>query len=172
MNTIKDFVTSFPSLTLHAESLLLWRKILSHSFQNYYSHQAQLLQSKHTPQGVFLGRSGFETKGGTGEGSWPPHRIKSSPYPSCLTPSLSWLETKYWKKVSLIAFKQILSKILSVLHIFRFIIMTYLKNFIGIESFSTKQCPTELSPWIIHPLFSILKKFSLYFHLVCCPHHV
>ena len=167
MNTIKDFVTSFPSLTWHAESLLLWRKILSHSFQNYYSNQ-----SKHTHQGVFLGRSRFETKGGTGEGSWPPHRIESSPYPSCLTPSFPWLETKYWKKVSLIAFKQILSKILSALYIFRFIIITYLKSFIGIESFSTKQCPTELSPWIIHPLFSILKKFSLYFHLACYPHHI
>ena len=62
MNTIKDFTTSFSSLTWHAVNLLLWKKILSHSFQNYYRNQ-----TKHTPQGVFYGGSRFTTKGGTRE---------------------------------------------------------------------------------------------------------
>ena len=34
--------------------------------------------------------------------------------------------------------------------------MTYLENFIGIKSLSTKQCPAELSPRIIPPVFPIL----------------
>ena len=89
-----------------------------------------------------------------------PPRPPPLPFPSYLTSFLLWLETKYWKKVSLIAFKQILPKILPMLHIFNFIIMAYLKNFIGIESLSTKQSPAELSPWIIHPILSILAKVS------------
>ena len=62
MNIIKDFTTSFPSLTWHAVKLLLWKKILSHSFQNYYRNQ-----TKHTPQGVFYGGSRFTIKGETRE---------------------------------------------------------------------------------------------------------
>ena len=57
---------------------------LSHYFQNYSN------QTKHTPQGVFNGGSGFATKGETGEGSDPPHqKTESSLFPSCLTPSFS-----------------------------------------------------------------------------------
>ena len=67
LNTIKDFPTSFPFLTLHTVNLLLWRKILSHSFQNNYSNQI-----KHTPKGGFYGESRFATKGGTGKGSERP----------------------------------------------------------------------------------------------------
>ena len=75
---------------------------LSHSFQNYYCNQ-----TKHTPQSVFNGLSEFATKGGTGEGSEPPHqKNEPSPFPSCITPSLPWLQTTYWEKVSLISFRQ------------------------------------------------------------------
>ena len=116
-------------------------------------------QTKYTPQGVFYGRSGFATKRGTGEGSEPPQqKFGSSPFLSCLIPSLAWLQTTYRKKVSLIVFRQILPNILPVVHIFSFIIMAYLKKFIGIKFLSTKQCPAELSPWIIPPLFPILPK--------------
>ena len=66
LNTIKDCATSFPSLNLHAVNLLLWKKILSHSLQNYYSNQI-----KHAPQGVLYG--GFAARGRTGEGS-PPYK--------------------------------------------------------------------------------------------------
>ena len=62
MNTIKDFATSFPSLTWHAVNLLLWKKVLSHSFPNYYRNQ-----TKYILRGAFYGGSRFTTKGGTSE---------------------------------------------------------------------------------------------------------
>ena len=62
------------------------------------------------------------------------------------------------EKVSLIAFRQIVSKLLPLVHIFSFIITTYLKNFIGVKSITTKQFPPELSPWIIPPVFPISSK--------------
>ena len=54
------------------------------------------------------------------------------------------------KKVSLIVFKtQILPKILPVMCILSFTIMTYLKKLIGIKSLNTKQCPAGILPRII-----------------------
>ena len=114
LNTIKNFATSFPFLSLHAVNLLLWKKILSHFFQIYYSNQ-----TKHTPQGVFYTWSGFATRGETGEGSphpcpkssvsshfcmsFPTKKLSPLPFLSfSFTPSLPSLQTKYWKKVSLI----------------------------------------------------------------------
>ena len=64
----------------------------------------------------------------------------------------------YCKKVSLIAYRQILPKILHVVLIFSFTIMAYFEKFVGIKSYSTKQCPAELSPWIIPPVLLILPK--------------
>ena len=78
----------------------------------------------------------------------------------------------YWKKVSLIAFRQILPKILSVLYIFSFIIRTYLKKFTGIKSLSTKQCPAELSPWIISHVSPFYQKCITSFYLACDHYHV
>ena len=93
-----------------------------------------------------------------------PHRkIESIPFPSCLTPSPFWLQTTCWKKVSLINFRQILPQILPVAHIFSFIITTYLKNIIGNKSLTTKQCPAELSPWIMPSVSPILPKM---YHLL------
>ena len=156
MKIIKDFATYFWSLTLHTVNLLLWKKvlILLYSFQNYHSNK-----TKHTPHGG----SGFATKGETGEDSKPLHKkIDCYPFPLCLTPSLLWLQTTYWKKVSPIAFGQILPKILPMVHILSFIITTYFKKFIGIKTLSTKQYPAELSPWSIPTVFPILPKmFSL-----------
>ena len=51
----------------------------------------------------------------------------------------------YWKKVSLIAFRQIWTKILPVLHIFSFIITTNnLKTLIGIKTFKTKAVSSRI----------------------------
>ena len=43
-------------------------------------------------------------------------------------------------------------------HFHSFIIATFLKKFIVIKSFSRKQCPAELSPWIIPLVLSVLPK--------------
>ena len=65
------------------------------------------------------------------------------------------------KKVSLIAFRQILRKIFPAAHNFSFILMTYLKKFIRIKSLNTKQCPAGLSSRIIPLLvFPLLRKMS------------
>ena len=88
-------------------------------------------------------------------GCHSPPKIESSPFPSCLTPSLP---CRPHIGESLIAFRQILTKILPVVHICSFIITTYLKKFIEVKSISTKQCPAELSPWITPPVSPILLK--------------
>ena len=102
----------------------------------------------------------------------PHQKFESSPFPSCLTSSLPWLQITFWKKVSLITFRQILPKSLSVVHIFNFIITNYLKKFPGIKSLSTKQCSAELSPWFISYVSPFYKKRITSFHLPCCPYHV
>ena len=83
-------------------------------------------------------------------------KIESSPFLLCLT--LSLLQTLYWKKVGLRVFRQILQTILSVVHIFSFIITTYLKTFSGMKTLSKKQRPAELSLWIITRVYPILPK--------------
>ena len=57
------------------------------------------------------------------------------------------------KKTSLIAFRQILPKILSVAFTFSYTIMTNLKNLIETKSFNTKQCPAGLPLNIIPHYF-------------------
>ena len=79
-----------------------------------------------------------------------PLKIESSPLFSCLTLSFPWLPTKYWKKKkSLTDFRLMLPNVLLWVHIFSFIITTYLKNLIGIKLFNTKQRPAKLSPRIM-----------------------
>ena len=105
-------------------------------------------------------------------GCHSPPKIESSPFPSCVTPSFCWFQTTYWKKVSLIVFRQIWLKILPVVHIFSFLITIYLKKCIVIKSLSTKQCPAELSSWMV-PLYPpSYQKCITSFHLACCPYHV
>ena len=87
------------------------------------------------------------------------HKFEASPsvgyhpLPKLWVPlSLHWLQTTYLKKkVSLIIFREVLPKILSVAHIFSNTIMTNLKNLIGNEFLITKQCPVGL-PLTIIPL--------------------
>ena len=99
-------------------------------------------------------------------------KIEPSTFPSCLTPFFPWFQNTYWKKVSLTAFRKILSKVLSVVHIFSFIITTYLKKFTVIKSLSTKKCPAELSPWITPQLPPFYQKCITSFNFACSPHHV
>ena len=65
-----------------------------------------------------------------------------------IRPSLPWSHSTYWKKY-LIAFRQILPKILPAVYIFNNTIMTNLKKFIWNKSLNTKQCPAGLSPRIL-----------------------
>ena len=58
------------------------------------------------------------------------------------------------KKVSLIAFREILPKILPEGCIFSNTIINYLKQLVGIKFFNTKQCSSGLSPRII-PLYPL-----------------
>ena len=102
----------------------------------------------------------------------PHQKIDPSLFLLCLTSSLPWLQITNWKKVSLIAFTKILPKILSVVHIFSFIITAYSKKFTGSKFLSTKQCSTELSSWIIPHVFPIYQKRITSFHLACCQYHV
>ena len=50
------------------------------------------------------------------------------------------------EKISLFALDKFKQKMLSVVHIFSFIITAYLKKFIGSKSLSTNQCQAELFP--------------------------
>ena len=67
-----------------------------------------------------------------------------------LSQPVSWSQIKYWKKkVSLIAFRQMLSKILPETCISSNTIMTYWEKLVGTKFFNTEQCPAGLSPRII-----------------------
>lgn len=119
----------------------------------YFERKCSLLVAN---PGLY-GGPGFATNGRTGK--------------TCLTPSLPWLQTTYWKKVSIINFRQILPKILLVMDIFKFIIGTYLKKFIRIKSPSTIQSPAKLSTWIIPPISIISPPSSCLLPPACidCP---
>ena len=146
------------------------------SFQNHYGNQ-----TKHNPQSVPYGRSGFAPKGGTGE--YCPHlcpKFWNSLFcwmslltkKVSLSPYLLSLQTTYMKQVSLIAFRQILQYIFHVVHIFSFIITTCLKKLIGIKSLSAKHCPAEWSPWIIPPASPISPKIAPSVNLACSIHDI
>ena len=100
-----------------------------------------------------MGRLGCHTTGGNlGRGS--PCKTRSLNFSLLLdiTPSSpSSLITVHVleKKEFLIAFRQILPKILPAAYIFSNTIMINLKYFTGNKSLSKKQCPAELSPRII-----------------------
>ena len=68
-----------------------------------------------------------------------------------LSPPVPPLITDYIleKKVSLIAFTEILPKILPAVCTFSYTIKTYFKRLVGNKSFNTKQCLAELSLRII-----------------------
>ena len=89
-------------------------------------------------------------------GGGPLERVKVWAFPSVgylphsLFPSPDRIPHTAKKKVALIAFRQILPKILSKAYIFSNIILSNLKKLIGNKSLNTKkQCPAGLSSRII-----------------------
>ena len=111
---------------------------LNHSFQKHYSKQTKHFR-------IFLiERLGCHTKGG----NWrrvPPFAgyHSQSAFPPPITDHI--LE----KKVSLIAFREILPKILPAMYIFSNRTMANLKMLIWDKSLNKKQCLAGLSPRII-----------------------
>ena len=73
------------------------------------------------------------------------------------------------QKLSLIACRQILPKIWSAVRIFISFFMTYLKNFTGLKSLNTKQCPAGLSSRIIALCTLLLTKNSPSFNHALLP---
>ena len=89
-------------------------------------------------------------------GCLSPPKIESSHFPSCLIPSLPCVQATYWKKVSVTAFGQILPKILPVVHIFSFLIMTCLKK--SLELSPLLQNSVNYLPALYRPVAPILPK--------------
>ena len=139
LSTIKEFVTSFSSLTLHAIDLLLWKKILSFTLSKIVtvSRQSILLRF------FFLERLGCST-------NWTLSFFCISPPPKNWFPlSVSDHKPYVGKKVFLIALRQILLKIFPAAYISSYTTMTNLRKVIGTEHLNTKQCPAGLSFRII-----------------------
>ena len=141
LNAITEFTTSFPSLTLHADYLLLWKKI--HSLTVFkiitVSRPRTLLSVS------LMRRLGCPTKGEDWRGSSCKPKSLNFPLLLDITPTKN-LSPHVGKKVSLIAFKQIDPKIFPVAYIFSNTIMTSLKKLIGNKSLNTKQSPAGLFP--------------------------
>ena len=111
-------------------NLMLWKKILSFTL-----FKTIIVSGLSTLLRVFLmGRSGCPTKRGD-SGRAP----------------LQFLITGHIleKKVSLIAFRQILPQILPAVYIFSYTVITYWKKLVRTKYFNTKQCPAGLSSRII-----------------------
>ena len=155
------FVTSFSSLTLHVVNLLLWKKLLSLTLSKIITVSIPLTLTR----AFLMGRSGCPTEGGNRGGS--PWKSKILNFPLLLvsfSPKIEFtvplLITDHilGKKVSLIAFRQILPDILPAACIFSYAIMTYLKDLDGSKSLNAKQCPAGLSPRIITQVSPFLPK--------------
>ena len=150
-----------------------FKKILSLTFfENYYSKQ-----TKHTPQCNLYGwDKDFQLREQL-RGDLPIHTQNFEPPLSVgfhplskklnpplflhdsLLPSLN-CRPRIAKKASLIAFRQILWEILSVVRISGVIITTVLNTFIRIKSINTKQCLAEWSLGNITSVLHLLPKMS------------
>ena len=87
LNIIKDFATSFPSLTLHAVNVFVWNKILSFTLFKIIT----VIRPSTLLRMFLMGGSGFATKGRTGEGS--PHSCPKfwvSPFYWMSLPTINW----------------------------------------------------------------------------------
>ena len=115
MNGLEKFATSFLFLNLHAVIILIWKKILSLTLFKIItvSRSSTLLR-------VFLmGRSGCPTKRGNLGGLSGSQKVWTfsfcwvSPPPKKLSHPVPRSHSIYWKeRVSLTAFREILSKVL------------------------------------------------------------
>ena len=131
--------------------------ILTHSFQNHYSQD-----TNHSPttQGFIYGETRMPQQESEQEEGSPCKRKAVS---FCLlldfhnteklSPSVSLLITDHilGKEVYLIAFRQILPKVLPVACIFIYRILTCLKNQGGTEFLNRKQCAAESSVLLHSP---------------------
>ena len=130
----------------------LKRNTLSHSFQIHYCKQ-----TKSSPHSSTLCGDQVSLRQYIGVGMPGRPKILSFPLLLNITPTkklsphvpLLIADSILEKKVSLMASRQILPKILLAAYIFRNTIMTNLKKLIGNKSPNTKQCPAGLSPRII-----------------------
>ena len=154
MNTIKNFT----SLSLDPVNLLLWKKLLSLillQFSNQtHSSACSLLWDQDLQLSEGLRRvlpihtQNFESHSSVECHCPPKNWILPTffmPYP--VLPLIADQILK--KKKSLTDFRLMLPNVLLWVHIFSFIITTYLKNLIGIKLFNTKQHPAKLSPRIM-----------------------
>lgn len=90
---------------------------------------------------------------------WIPLLIKNLSPPRSLYASLHpSLDCRPHIGRKYLTYRHILPKIWLVVHIFSFIITTYLKTFSGMKTLSKKQRPAELSLWIITRVYPILPK--------------
>ena len=120
MNTSKDLVISFPSLSLHAVNLLLWKRIISVTLFKIIT----VIRSSTLLGVLFIGDQDFQPRKGLGRalpthaqnfepplsvGCHPHKKVEFYLFPSCLTSSPCWSHT-----TSLIAFRQILPTIFPV----------------------------------------------------------
>ena len=130
---------------------MIWKKILSLTLFKIItvSESSTLLR-------VFLmGRSGCPTKGGNLESLPASQKVWTFIFCSISPPLKNWVSLSpdhrlhIRKKVSLRAFRKILSKHLPGACILSNTIITYLIKLVGIKSFNTKQCPAGLSLRII-----------------------
>ena len=76
------------------------------------------------------------------------------------------------KKVSLMAFRQILPNTLTAASTFRYKIMFWLNKLVGTKSLNTKQCPAGLCLRIIPPCPPSNQKCFSPLMLLCSPHQV
>ena len=124
-------------------------------------------------------RSGCPTKGGNWEVSLQAQKCELSPsvgyHPtqksSSFVPVLN-IDHILKKKVSLIAFRQILPKTMSVACIFSYTNMTYLKKLDETKSLNTKQCVAGLSSRITPQVSPFLPKMPPPLILPFCTNQV
>ena len=136
---------------------------LTHSFQNHYSKQ-----TKHPHQGFPYREIRMSNKLRGLLWEWSPWTPKSLNFSLLLdmtptkrlSPFIPFLITNHilGKKVSLIAFIQILPKILPAACMFSYTIMTYLEKLDGTKSLNTKQCPAWLCSRIIYHVSPFVPK--------------
>ena len=93
---------------------------------------------------------------------YQPHSKIESPIPLLTTDHI------LSRKVSLITFRKIFPKILSVACIFSYTMKIYWKKLVQTKSFNTKQCPAGLSPRIKLQISLFLPKISSPLMLLCC----
>ena len=161
----------------HAVNLLIWKKILSLTLFKIItvSRPTTLIR-------VFLmRRSGCPTKGGNLEGLFASPKVRSCPFrwispppKNRAPPFLSWSQIIYWeKKVSLLAFRQILPKIKNFTCGVHFQLQNWLiwESLMKLSLLIQNSVQQDYLPEL-YPGISLLTKMSPPLMLLCCTHQV